>query len=269
MCKGTCHVVCQKGKSASAHPENGQVRVPGIGIAVNEGVKAMKYLSIVIMVALLTLPVRAQQKEEQRDQNARTVMKEILNVPDDIPQQLLDKAERVIVLPSVLKFAFISGDDYGRGVMTCRTSKEFSGPWGASTMMVLEGGSFGFRLRGQATDFVLLVVNPRGADSILSSKVKLGAGVSAPASPKGRCALAASDAALRAVVLSNSRSRGLFAGAYLEGSTLQPDNDANKRLYDRRIAAKDVALRGKVPVALAANELVSELNQRSPKNLSN
>ena len=229
----------------------------------------MKYLSIVIIFALLSLPVGAQQKEEQRVQNAGTVMKEIMNVPDDIPQQLLDKAECVIVLPSVIKFAFIFGGDYGRGVMTCRTGKEFSGPWGAPTMMALEGGSFGFQLGGQATDYVLLVMNPRGADSILSSKVKLGAGISAAAGPKGRGALAATDAALRAEVLSYSRSRGLFAGAYLEGSTLRPDNDANKRLYNRSITAKDIALEGAVPVPAAAKELVSELNQRSPKNLSN
>jgi SH3 domain-containing YSC84-like protein 1 len=232
-------------------------------------VKMMKYLSIVLMFALLGLPVGAQQKETQRVQNAGTVMKEILNVPDDIPKQLLDKAECVIVLPSVLKFAFIFGGDYGRGVMTCRSGKNFSGMWGAPTMMALEGGSVGFQLGGQATDYVLLVMNPRGADSILSSKVKLGAGISAAAGPKGRGALAATDAALRAEVLSYSRSRGLFAGAYLEGSTLRPDNSANKRLYNRSITAKEIALEGEVPAPSAANELLSELNQRSPKNLSN
>lgn len=228
----------------------------------------MKTFSILLLIAMLSLPAAAQQKEADRVQNAGMVMQEILNVPDDIPQQLLDKAECVIVLPSVVKLAFLFGGSYGRGVMTCRSGNEFAGPWGAPTMMALEGGSFGLQLGGQATDYVLLVMNPRGADSILSSKVKLGAGVSAAAGPKGREAIAATDAALRAEVLSYSRSRGLFAGAYLDGSTLRPDNDANARLYHRKMGAKDIAIEGKVTPTPAAQELLSQLNKRSPKNLS-
>ena len=228
----------------------------------------MGYLLIGIMIALLGAPPGAQQKEQQRVQNAGTAIKEILNVPDDIPQQLLDKAECVIVLPSVVKFAFGFGGSYGRGAMTCRSGEDFKGPWSAPTMMALEGGSFGLQLGGQATDYVLLVMNARGADSILSSKVKLGVGVSAAAGPKGRDAIAATDAALRAEVLSYSRSRGLFAGAFLDGSTLRPDNEANKRLYNRSITAKEIVLEGKVSPPSAAKELLSELNKRSPKNLS-
>jgi lipid-binding SYLF domain-containing protein len=228
----------------------------------------MKVFLAVIAVALLALPLEAQSKEADRVQNAGTVMKEILSVPDDIPQQLLDKAECVIVLPSVIKFAFVFGGSYGRGVMTCRTGSSFTGPWGAPTMMALEGGSFGFQLGGQAIDYVLLVMNPRGADSILSSKVKLGAGVSAAAGPKGRDAIAATDAALRAEVLSYSRSRGIFAGAFIDGSTLRPDNDANKRLYNRALSAKEIALQGKVAAPSAAELLLSELNKRLPKNMS-
>ncbi len=201
-------------------------------------------------------------------QNAGTAIKEILNVPDGIPQQLLDKAECVIVLPSVVKFAFVFGGSYGRGTMTCRSGEDFTGPWSAPTMMALEGGSFGFQLGGQATDYVLLMMNPRGTDSILSSKVKLGAGVSAAAGPKGREATAATDVALRAEVLSYSRSRGLFAGAFVDGSTLRPDNDANKRLYNRSVTAKEIVLDGMVSPPSAAQELLSELNERSPKNLS-
>jgi lipid-binding SYLF domain-containing protein len=195
-------------------------------------------------------------------------MAEILNVPDDIPQDLLDKAECVIVLPSVLQFAIGFGGSYGRGVMTCRRGKDFNGPWSAPTMMALEGGSFGFQLGGQATDFVLLVMNPRGANSILSSNVKLGAGVSAAAGPKERDASAATDVTLRAEVLSYSRSRGLFAGIYLEGSTLRPDKDANKRVYKSDITAKEIVLEGKASPPVAAEELLSVLNKRSPKNLS-
>lgn len=228
----------------------------------------MKRLLALIMIALLPLTLEAQSKEANRLQNAGTVIKEILNVPEDIPQQLLDKAECVIVIPSVIKFAFVFGGSYGRGVMTCRTGSDFTGPWGAPTMMALEGGSFGLQIGGQATDYVLLVMNPRGADSILSSKVKLGAGVSAAAGPKGRDAIAATDAALRAEVLSYSRSRGLFAGAFLDGSTLRPDNDANKKLYKRTVSAKEIVLHGNVSPPAAAETLVSALNKRSPKNLS-
>jgi lipid-binding SYLF domain-containing protein len=153
-------------------------------------------------------------------------------------------------------------------VMTCRSGKDFTGPWAAPTMMALEGGSFGFQLGGQATDFVLLVMNPRGADSVLSSKVKLGVGIAAAAGPKGRDASAATDVALRAELLSYSRSRGLFAGAFLDGSTLRPDNNANQKLYGQKISAKDIALDGKVATPSSAEELLAVLNKRSPKHLS-
>lgn len=225
-------------------------------------------LSIFALTLLLSPPAFSQEKENDRIENAGMVMSEILNVPDDIPQDLLDKAECVIVIPSVLRFAIVFGGSYGRGVMTCRSGKDFNGPWGAPTMMALEGGSFGLQLGGQATDFVLLVMNPRGADSILSSKVKLGAGISAAAGPKGRDASAATDVALRAEILSYSRSRGLFAGMYLEGSTLRPDKDANKRFYKSDITAKEIVLEGKASPPPAAQELLSVLNKRSPKNLS-
>jgi lipid-binding SYLF domain-containing protein len=229
----------------------------------------MKYMTAILILALFSLPLPAQQKEQQRVRNAGLVMKEILNIPDSIPQQLLDKAECVIILPSVIKLAFGFGGSYGRGVMTCRSGGEFSRSWGAPAMIALEGGSFGLQIGGQATDYVLLVMNPRGADSILSSKVKLGAGISASAGPKGRDVIAATDVTLRAEVLSYSRSRGLFAGAFLDGSTLRPDNEANRRLYEREVTAKEIALGGKVPPTAAAKELLSALNKNSPKNLSN
>jgi lipid-binding SYLF domain-containing protein len=228
----------------------------------------MRYALVLLGVALLSLPADAQQKENDRVQNAGTDMTEILNVPDNIPQDLLDKAECVIVLPSVVKFAIVFGGSYGRGVMTCRGGKDFNGPWAAPTMMALEGGSFGFQLGGQATDFVLLVMNSRGADSVLSSKVKLGVGIAAAAGPKGRDASAATDVALRAEILSYSRSRGLFAGAFLDGSTLRPDNNANQKLYNQKLAAKDIALEGKVAPPSSAEELLAVLNKRSPKHLS-
>jgi lipid-binding SYLF domain-containing protein len=207
-------------------------------------------------------------KDEERLQNAGQVMKEIMNIPDDIPQNLLDKAHCAIVTPSVIKAAFIVGGSYGRGAMTCRSGDDFQGPWGAPTMIALEGGSFGFQLGGQATDFVLLVMNADGAKGILSSKVKLGADASAAAGPKGRDAEADTDATMRAEILTYSRARGLFAGISLEGSTLRPDNDANERVYGRKIDAKEIVLHGAVPIPASAQTLTATLNQHSPKRKS-
>src|ERR1035438_8288180 len=192
------------------------------------------FLLMAVMV-FVSLPASAQKDENNRIKNAGKVMVEILNVPDDIPADILDKAECVIILPSVMKFAIGFGGSYGRGVMTCRSGKDFNGPWSAPSMMALEGGSFGLQLGGQATDFVLLVMNQRGASSILSSTVKLGGDMSAAAGPKGRDAAAATDATLRAEILSYSRSRGLFAGISLEGSTLRPDSDGNGRVYGKGV----------------------------------
>jgi lipid-binding SYLF domain-containing protein len=221
-------------------------------------------------LVFLSAPAKADDKEKDEDRlrNSGEVLKEILNIPDDIPQSLMDKADCIVVIPSVLKAAFIVGGAYGRGAMTCRSGEDMNGPWGAPTMMALEGGSFGFQIGAQATDFVLLIMNRDGAGSILSSKVKLGADASAAAGPIGRDAEADTDVAMRAEVLTYSRSRGLFAGISLEGSTLRPDEDANERIYGRKIPSKDIALHGVVPVPPAARLLTSILNQHSPKNLS-
>lgn len=235
-----------------------------------------KLLSLVLVAALAGLPIlfspsfarAAETKEQSRLENSGEVMKEILDIPDDIPQDLLDKAVCVIVMPSVIKAAFGFGGSYGRGAMTCRSGDNFMGPWSAPTMMVLEGGSFGFQLGAQATDFVLLVMNPRGASAILTSKVKLGADASAAAGPKGRTAEAATDATMRAEVLTYSRARGLFAGISLNGSSLRPDNNANASLYGRKIEARDIALHGAVPVPASARTMISTLNQHSPKRSS-
>jgi lipid-binding SYLF domain-containing protein len=226
----------------------------------------MKRLTAVLAVfALVAVNAWAANKETDRVENAGKVMEEILNVPDDIPQSLLDKADCVIVLPSVVKFAIGIGGNYGRGVMTCR-SNNFTGRWSAPAMMALEGGSFGLQLGGQATDFVLLVMNDRGANGILTGKVKLGADAAAAAGPKGRDAAAATDVTMRAEILSYSRSRGLFAGISLEGSTLRPDNGANKSLYGKDVPAKDIVLRGAVPAPASANLLLHTLDRRSPKH---
>jgi len=228
-----------------------------------------KLISLGLALALGAYPLLAaaadNEKETDRLQNAGVVMDEILNIPDNIPQDLLDKTKCVVVFPSVLKFAIGLGGSYGRGAMVCRGGEHFTGPWGAPTMMALEGGSFGFQLGGQATDFVLLVMNQRGASSILSSKVKLGADMAAAAGPKGRDAAAATDVTMRAEILSYSRSRGLFAGISLEGSTLRPDNEANDKLYGKKVAAIDIVRKGAVPMPPSAQKLVSLLEKKSPK----
>jgi len=233
-------------------------------------------LALMLAAALIGLPallnpapLRADDiKETDRLRNAGVVAKEIMNIPDDIPKDLLDKADCVIVFPSVLKAAFIVGASYGRGAMSCRSGDDFRGPWSAPTMMALEAGSVGFQIGGQATDFVLLVMNEQGANAILSSKVKIGGDASAAAGPVGRDAAASTDVTLRAEILTYSRARGLFAGISLEGSTLRPDNDANERVYGKKLAARDIVLHGAVPVPPAAKLLISTLNHHSPKNRS-
>jgi SH3 domain-containing YSC84-like protein 1 len=228
-----------------------------------------KTFSFLVVFALITFPLQANDKKEtDRLENCGTVIQEIMDIPDDIPQGIIDKADCIIVYPSVLKGAFIFGGSYGRGAMTCRTGENFNGPWSAPTMMALEGGSFGFQIGGQATDFVLLVMNPRGARSILKSKVKLGGDASAAAGPKGRNAEASTDVTLRAEILSYSRARGLFAGISLAGSTVRPDNRANTSLYKKEISPEDIIFKGAVPVPPSAQKMIAYLNKKTPKNLS-
>ena len=232
----------------------------------------MKRWKAVLMGAVLIAPIAFARSadenakdETKRLQNAGTVMDEILNVPDDIPQDLLDKARCVVVLPSVLKAAFIVGGSYGRGTMVCRTGKDFDGPWGAPAMYALEGGSVGLQIGGEATDFVILVMNNRGMDSLLHSKVKLGADATVAAGPKGRTASADTDAYMRAEMLSYSRARGVFAGISLEGSTLRPDEDANRRLYGKDANAQRIVLEAKVDAPPAGARLVGRLQKASPQ----
>ena len=229
-----------------------------------------RMISSLMALALVALPLLAagDKKETERLENCGMIVKEVMDIPDNIPEDLINKAECIIVYPSVLKAAFIVGGSYGRGAMTCRSGEHFTGPWSAPTMMALEGGSVGLQLGGQATDFVLLVMNPRGARSILSSKVKLGADASAAAGPKGRTANASTDVTMRAEVLSYSRNRGLFAGLSLEGSTVRPDNDGNERVYGKKVEAESIVFKGAVAVPPAAQKRIAYLNQKSPKNTS-
>ena len=225
-----------------------------------------KLIPIVLSLCLSAPPLMADNKrEKERLENCGVVIQEIMDIPDNIPQDLIDKADCVIIYPSVVKAAFIFGGSYGRGAMTCRTGEKFTGPWSGPTMMALEGGSFGFQIGGQATDFVLLVMNGRGAHAILKSKVKLGADASAAAGPKGRTAEASTDVTMRAEILSYSRARGLFAGISLAGSTVRPDNGANEKVYDKSLPSEDIVFKGAMPVPPAAQQLIAYLNKKSPK----
>jgi len=216
----------------------------------------------------LVFSALAQDKEQDRVENSGRVMKEILDAPDSIPRSVLDKADCVVILPSVLKLSFGLGSSYGRGAMTCRGGKTFHGPWGAPTMMALEGASAGLQLGAEATDFVLLLMSPRSASSILTSKVKLGGDATAAAGPVGRTASAETDVTMRAEILSYSRARGLFAGVSLEGSTLRPDNGANKNLYGKEVSARAIVFNKAVPVPDSAKNLLTTLERATPVNKS-
>src|SRR6202795_4718421 len=225
-------------------------------------------LIVGVCLSFAACAVYAATKEQKRLENCGVVMQDILNIPDNLPRQVLDKAECVIVFPSVLKVAFGMGKEYGRGAMVCRTGKEFNGPWGAPAMYALEGDSIGMQFGGEATDLILLIMNQKGAASILSSKIKLGGDASAAAGPKGRDASANTDAWMHAEILSYSRSRGLFAGISLEGSTLRPDNKANTRIYGRKITARAILLGDRVAIPRTGRHLVHVLQANAPRNES-
>jgi lipid-binding SYLF domain-containing protein len=229
-----------------------------------------KYLIAAACLTLVAGAVYAKKlnKEQKRLEQCGLVMKEVLDIPDDIPHDLLAKAECVIVIPSVKKLAFGIGADYGRGAMVCRTGEHFRGAWGAPAMYALEGASIGFQIGGEGTDLILLVMNGRGMDSILSSKVKLGADASIAGGPKGRDASADTDAWMRAEILSYSRSRGLFAGVSLEGSTIRTDDDASADVYGHPVQAKDIVRGHETHVTGAGRMLVNVLQKSAPLNES-
>jgi len=226
----------------------------------------MKTLCALLLALTSVAPCFAQNKEDDRMKESYQVMKEILGMPESIPKDLLDKAECIVIYPSVKKAAFIVGGSYGRGVITCRKGEDFNGPWSAPAMYALEGGSFGFQIGAEATDFVLLVMNESGANSVMSSKVKLGADASAAAGPKGRSTSAETDIVMKAEILSYSRAQGLFAGVSLAGSTLRSDDGANKTVYGREISAKEIVREGKVKPPSAASGLLALLNKVSPRH---
>lgn len=233
-----------------------------------------RMLFLFALVLLISAPAFSEEKEQKKEKKeverlneSAVVLKEILGIPEGIPKDLLDKSICVVVYPSVKKAAFIVGGSYGRGVITCRSGNEFNGTWSAPAMFALEGGSFGFQIGAQATDFVLLIMNESGANSVMTSKVKLGADASAAAGPVGRNATAETDVVMKAEILSYSRAKGLFAGISLEGSTLRADDGANKAVYGKELSAKEIVREGKVRAPTAARSLLATLTKASPKHV--
>jgi lipid-binding SYLF domain-containing protein len=227
----------------------------------------MKHYLIAALCLCFAIPSFAEDKEDQRLQESYTVLKEILATPDKgIPRDLLDKSECVVVFPSVKKAAFVVGASYGRGVITCRSGQDLRGPWSAPAMFALEGGSVGFQIGGQATDFVLLIMNESGANSVMSSKVKLGADASIAAGPVGRTTSAETDVVMKAEILSWSRARGVFAGISLSGSTLRSDDGGNKTVYGKELTAKQIVREGQVKPTEAAKPLLDLLEKTTPKH---
>ena len=220
----------------------------------------MKRLTLVFL--LLTFCATAFAGESQL-QKATNVMNEIMSTPDKgIPHDLLDKAVCVGIVPSEVKFAFVFGGSYGRGVLVCR--KGGNGPWDAPSMFTMGGASVGFQIGGEATDVVFLVMNPEGMKKLVQDSVKLGAELSVAAGPVGRSADGATDAQLHAEILSYSRSRGLFAGASLDGAVYKQDEDDNQKVYGRRVTAKEILIDGTVPTPRAAEGLDGTLTKFSP-----
>ena len=223
---------------------------------------------VVFTVCLFSVfATTAEDKEEYRLEDAYSVLSEVLGMPDEgIPLDLLNKANCVIVVPSEKKAAFIVGSSYGRGVMTCRSGSNFRGSWSAPAMYAIEGGSFGFQIDGQATDFVLLIMNEKGATSVMSSKVKLGGDASVAAGPVGRTTTAETDIVMKAEILSWSLNRGIFVGVSLSGSTLRSDNHANENLYGKELNAKQIILSHAAKTPASGRPLVQLLNRASPKH---
>jgi SH3 domain-containing YSC84-like protein 1 len=227
-----------------------------------------RYVLVLASCVVFAVTLGAQNREQSRLEDCGVVMEEILDIQENIPQDLLEKAECIIVIPSMMKVAIGVGGSYGQGAMVCRSGKAFEGAWGAPAMYSLQGGSIGVQLGAESTDLVLLVMNARGASALLGSKVKLGAGASIAAGPKGRAAEASTDATMRAEILSYSRSRGLFAGMSLSGTSLRPDNDANREIYGRKVSARRIVTGPAMAIPASGQRLVDVLQKHSPRNES-
>ena len=207
------------------------------------------------------------QHENQRVTESGQALDALTNSENGIPTDLLNKSECIVIIPSVKKGGFIVAAEYGRGLMTCRTGEKFDGPWSAPIMMQTEGGSIGFQAGGESTDLVILVLNDKGARTIMHGKAKLGGDASIAAGPVGRTAEASTNAAMNAEMLSYSRSNGVFGGVDLSGTSLGPDNGANENLYGKKVTGEQIWA-GNVKVPDSAKSLLATLQAKSPSNLS-
>ena len=228
--------------------------------------------SLAVAVVCLLIPISAvaaddASTEQARVKSAGDALDELVTKENGIPTGLLNKSECVIILPSTKKVGFIIAGQYGRGLMSCRTGEKFDGPWSAPIMMKSSGGSVGFQAGGQATDFVILVLNDKGARALMKGKAKLGADASIAAGPVGKEAEAATNAAMSAEMLSYSETNGLFAGVSLSGTSLAPDSGANENLYGKKVTAQQIYA-GEVPAPEQAKQMLATLTEKSPKNLS-
>jgi lipid-binding SYLF domain-containing protein len=224
----------------------------------------MKSKFVVLAVALtVAFPLFGQKKEDERLTNSAAVLREILGQNEGLPKSIVDKADCVLIFPSVKKIAIGIGGSYGRGVLVCRKGSTMNGEGGAPVMYSLDQGSLGVQLGSTVTDFVLVVMNKKGAEQILNGKTKLGSNAAAAAGPTGAQATSYNAAAMNVDVLTYSRSKGLFAGVSLEGASMDVDKDANKALYGKDVSAHDI-LAGSEPPVPAAKSLVNLLNKISP-----
>jgi lipid-binding SYLF domain-containing protein len=218
--------------------------------------------------ALCSVSFLAQaESPSERVVSANTVFKELAaDKENGLPINLLNKAACVIILPSVKKAGFIVGAQYGRGLMSCRGGEKFDGPWSAPIMMRSSGGSFGLQAGGEATDFVILVMNDSGAHAVMKGRAKLGADASIAAGPVGGTAEASTTATMQAQMLSYSRSKGVFGGVSLSGTSLAPDNDDNEKLYGKKVTANEI-FSGTEKAPPSASDLTATLEQTSPKKV--
>lgn len=219
-----------------------------------------------LLLALSPLLLLAASKDAERLAEATTVFSEVMATPDKaIPKELLERAHCVAVVPGFKKGAFIIGASYGKGYLSCR-GKGKTG-WSAPATIRMEGGSVGFQIGGTETDLILLVMNTRGADSLMQSKFTLGGAVQAAAGPVGRTSTAETDAAMRAEILSYSRARGLFAGISLQGATLRADADGNEAIYKRKLTTAEIVRDRKVAATANGRKFIAVLQRYSPKEL--
>ncbi len=217
------------------------------------------YSTMALALLSVTALLHADEADNRRLADSASMFKEIMDTSDRaIPRDLLKSAECAVLVPGLKKAGFILGAKYGRGFATCRTPKG----WSAPVAMRVEGGSVGFQIGASETDIILLVMNKRGMDRLLSSKFTLGAEASVAAGPVGRESQAQTDATMRAEILSWSRSRGVFAGIALQGATLRADSDTDAGLYGKSVNRQDV-LNGKIPVPAVAADLISTLTRYS------